>query len=173
MGILKIFCWHIKKILLAWGVESFLHNVPMDRLSCWRQGQWICSQHHKTCVCVLCSSVVSTLCKLVSCSPPGSSVHGISQPIILEWVAIASSSVSSPPILWTTSAAAPRWILYDWVIWEAQPASQYIMTLEIMYLLWAVDLKSGRPVFESCIQSLIPGWSWGNILKVTSSEKWR
>ena len=51
MGTLKIFCWQIKKILLASGVESFLHNVPMDKLSCWRQGQWICSQI-TICVCV-------------------------------------------------------------------------------------------------------------------------
>ena len=29
-----------------------------------------------------------TLCDLVDCSPPGSSVHGIFQAEILEWVAI-------------------------------------------------------------------------------------
>ena len=32
-----------------------------------------------------------TLCDLMDCSPPGSSVHGISQARILEWVAISSS----------------------------------------------------------------------------------
>ena len=32
-----------------------------------------------------------TLCDPMDCSPPGSSVHGISQARILEWVAILSS----------------------------------------------------------------------------------
>ena len=31
-----------------------------------------------------------TLCDLMDCSPPGSSVHGILQARILEWVAISS-----------------------------------------------------------------------------------
>ena len=33
-------------------------------------------------------SVVPTLCDRMDCSPPGSSVHGILQARILEWVAI-------------------------------------------------------------------------------------
>ena len=32
-----------------------------------------------------------TLCDLMDCSPPGSSVHGILQARILDWVAISSS----------------------------------------------------------------------------------
>ena len=36
-----------------------------------------------------------TLCNLLDCSLPGSSVHGISQAGILEWVAIFSSRGSS------------------------------------------------------------------------------
>ena len=32
-----------------------------------------------------------TLCDPMDCSPPGSSVHGISQARILEWVAISFS----------------------------------------------------------------------------------
>ena len=36
-----------------------------------------------------------TLCNPVDCSPPGSSVHGISQAKILQWVAISSSRRSS------------------------------------------------------------------------------
>ena len=38
-----------------------------------------------------------TLCDLVGCSPPGSSVHGIFQARILEWVAISYSKGSSWP----------------------------------------------------------------------------
>ena len=36
-----------------------------------------------------------TLCDPMDCSPPGSSVHGISQARVLEWVAISSSKGSS------------------------------------------------------------------------------
>ena len=39
------------------------------------------------CVCVLVTQC-PTLCNIMDCSPPGSSVHGILQAIILEWVAI-------------------------------------------------------------------------------------
>ena len=38
-----------------------------------------------------------TLCDPTDCSPPGSSVHGISQVRILEWVAISYSRGSSRP----------------------------------------------------------------------------
>ena len=37
-----------------------------------------------------------TLCDPVDCSPPGSSVHGLIQGRILEWVAISFSRVSFP-----------------------------------------------------------------------------
>ena len=42
-----------------------------------------------------------TLCDPVDCSLPGSSVHGILQARILEWVAIAFSRGSSQPRDWT------------------------------------------------------------------------
>ena len=38
-----------------------------------------------------------TLCDPVDCSPPGSSVHGILQARILEWVAMPSSRGPSQP----------------------------------------------------------------------------
>ena len=41
------------------------------------------------------SRVRPTLCDPTDCSPPGSSVHGISQERILEWVAISFSRGSS------------------------------------------------------------------------------
>ena len=42
-----------------------------------------------------------TLCDPVDCSPPGSSVHGILQARILEWVAISFSRGSFQPRDWT------------------------------------------------------------------------
>ena len=49
---------------------------------------------------ILCANLLQwcpTLCSPMDCSPPGSSVHGISQERILEWVAMPSSRGSSLP----------------------------------------------------------------------------
>ena len=48
-------------------------------------------------MCVLVAQLCPTLCNPMDCSPPGSSVHGIFQARILEWVAIVLSRVSSWP----------------------------------------------------------------------------
>ena len=37
------------------------------------------------------------LCDTMDCSPPGSSVHGILQARVLEWIAMPSSRGSSQP----------------------------------------------------------------------------
>ena len=42
-----------------------------------------------------------TLCDPMDCSLPGSSVHGIFQEIVLEWIAISFSRGSSQPRDWT------------------------------------------------------------------------
>ena len=47
------------------------------------------------CVCVLVTQLCLILCNPKGCSPPGSSVHGILQATILEWVAIPFSRGSS------------------------------------------------------------------------------
>ena len=55
------------------------------------------------------------LCDPMDCSPPGSSVHGIFQARILEWVAISYSRGSSQPRNWTHVSCAScigRQILY-------------------------------------------------------------
>ena len=48
--------------------------------------------------CFLVTKLWLTLCNSVDHSPPGSSVHGISQARIVEWVAISFSRGSSPII---------------------------------------------------------------------------
>ena len=49
------------------------------------------------CLCAQLLQLCSTLCDLMDCSLPGSSVHGTFQPRILEWVAMPSSR--EPPQL--------------------------------------------------------------------------
>ena len=46
-------------------------------------------------ICCLVAQSCPTLCDPMDCSPPGFSVHGISQARILEWVAISFSRGSS------------------------------------------------------------------------------
>ena len=63
-----------------------------------------------------------TLCKLMDCSPSGSSVHRISQVRILEWVAISSSRGSSWPRDWTwISRIAGRFF----TIWASREAPNF------------------------------------------------
>ena len=50
-----------------------------------------------SCMCSKSLHLRPTLCKPMDYSPPGSSVHGILQARILEWVAISSSRGSSQP----------------------------------------------------------------------------
>ena len=67
-----------------------------------------------SCMHCCCRAVVHshpTLCAPVDCSPPGSSVHGISQARILEWVAISYSRASSQPVDQTHIPRIGRWIL--------------------------------------------------------------
>ena len=61
----------------------------------------ICMKKNESEVAQLCP----TLCDPMDCSLADSSIHGISQAIILEWVAISSgaqvkSSLPSPDMLW-------------------------------------------------------------------------
>ena len=46
-------------------------------------------------VCVLVTQSCLTLCGVMDCSLPGSSVHGILQARILEWVAVSFSRYTS------------------------------------------------------------------------------
>ena len=69
-------------------------------------------------------SVVSDSLRPVDCSPPSSSVHGILQARILEWVAISFSRGSSRPRDWTqvSHIAGRRFNL--WATREATSQSQ-------------------------------------------------
>ena len=60
-----------------------------------------------------------TLCNPMDCSPPGSSVHGILQKRILEWVAVSFSRRSSWLRDQTCISWISRWVLYHWATREA------------------------------------------------------
>ena len=65
------------------------------------------------CVCVHAQSLQPclTLCDPLDCSPPGSSVHGILQARVLEWVAMLSCRGPSQPSTEPTSPASPVFLV--------------------------------------------------------------
>ena len=67
---------NMRSALNGWKTED---NQLEDNLAC------VC-----VCVCVLVTQLCPTLCDLMDYSPPGSSIHGIFQARILEWVAFPS-----------------------------------------------------------------------------------
>ena len=59
------------------------------------------------CCCCLVAQSCLTLCHPMDCSPPGSSVHRISQTRILEWVAFPSPGDLSDPGMEPESVVSP------------------------------------------------------------------
>ena len=88
--------------LLAGG---FFTSAPPGKPHC-RSSKWIQSHvfyiclHSRSTFCV-CTQSQPTLCNPMDCSPSGSSVHGILQARILEWVAICFSRGLSWARDWT------------------------------------------------------------------------
>ena len=76
----------------------------------------------------------------MDCSPPGSSVHGVFQARILEWVTISFSRGSSPPRDQTCVSSSPT--LQD----GSLPTEPWITTLNVDF--WFVILANGgvKPV---------------------------
>ena len=85
----------------------------------------VVSMNTRDVVVVQSLSHVWHFCNPMTRSPPGSSVHGISQARILEWVAISFSRASSWPMDWTSLG---RQILYHCAASEAHKRH---------YLKWA------------------------------------
>ena len=85
------------------------------------------------------------------CSPPGSSVHEISQARIPEWADISFSRESSRPRDRTCISCIGRRILYCWAAWEAH-ATQNAQ--------WSAQ----SPILEdACPRQCTPG-SWTHVI---------
>ena len=68
---------------------------------------------------VLVTQSYPTLCDPVDCSLPGSSVHGILQARVLEWVDISFSKRSSQPRDWTQVSCIAGRFFTTWATGEA------------------------------------------------------
>ena len=125
------------------------------------------------CACVLAIQLCPTLCDSMDCSPPGSSVHGILQARILEWVAIPFSWGSSSLRDWTwvshiaarfftiwVTRGAPKttykgpvtgrggWINKHRLIWITTQKAAPFLGLAVAPLSWAVQPR-GRTSLRS------------------------
>ena len=75
----------------------------------------------RTSVCVL---GCLTLCDPMDCSPPGSSVHGILQARILEWVACPPPGDLPDPVKEPTSLTSPALAGEFFTTWKAHSPNQ-------------------------------------------------
>ena len=94
------------------------------------------------------SEVVSNFfCDPMDCSPPGSSVHGISQSRKLELVAISFSRGSSWPRDQIHVSSIGMRILYHWATWEAQIMNMDCWKFSLwLWPIWSVNGISGQLV---------------------------
>ena len=87
----------------------------------------------------------------MDCRLPGSSVHGILQARILEWVAVSSSRRSSRPRDQTCVSCTDRWLLYYWTtrdfphVWSIVINSithPYVPLPGLTNIMWLFPLRS-------------------------------
>ena len=104
----------------------------------------------------VCAQLCPALCDPMDCSPPGSSVHGISQARILEWVVISSSGGSSQPRDWIYISCGSC-IAGKFFTWWALREAQYIHYWYYASILYTVSIVYTR-------QSQAPNSSYPPIL---------
>ena len=109
------------------------------------------------CCAVLSHQSCLTLCDLMDCSPPGSSVLGILQARILEWVTISYSRGSSWPRDWTNisciSCIAGRFFTCWAMGWEE--VSFYSLKNK------KEGIKTNTEWIKKQLQSPELAWHWG------------
>ena len=88
-----------------------------------------------------------------NCSPPGSSVHGISQAIILEGIAISFSKGSTLPRDWAHVSCIGRQILYHWATRETHRCvgiyvnmwiRKYVSICGHMFMHWCIHAGASQ-----------------------------
>ena len=106
-----------KSILYIWKFSVHILLKPILDFENHLANMW--NKHHCTvvwtffvCMWVLLAQSCPSLCNSMDCSPSGSSVHGILQARILEWVAMPSSKGLNPGLLDLLHWQGGSWPLY-------------------------------------------------------------
>ena len=100
---------HFKKYIWLGFIFPFWSLSLSLFFSCISRIDYVCVSHS-----------VGSLCNPMGYSPPGSSVHGILQARILEWVAISFSRGSSQPREWTRVSCIAHRCFTIWATREAE-----------------------------------------------------
>ena len=111
------FCFLIVVLAVMWPSSKTFPTWGMSSTGKW--ARWETSgqfRHLKVLVAQSCP----TLCNSMDCSLPGSSVHGILQARILEWIAIPFSQGSSWPRDWTRVSCIAGRFFTIWATREAR-----------------------------------------------------
>jgi len=125
--------------------------------------------------CMKWSEVVQsclTLCDPVDCSPPGYSVHGILQAIILEWVTISFSRGSSQPRDWTQVSCIAGRFFTIWATREAQYVTDPKASVDASFP-WPLSTPSSIlaiPILPRGAASTIQWDSWHQGPRTSSSS---
>ena len=111
--------WFHLNTVIQWFTkwETGIQTIKVEN-----SGEWAINWTNELyiCVCVLSTKSCLTLCDPMNCSPPGSSVHGISKARILEWVAIPFSRGSFWHRDWTQVSCIAGRFFTNWANREAQ-----------------------------------------------------
>ena len=135
----QLFIWSLKKAILLQHIETAREDgssKPMRIFSPFKE--YCCCSMPRSCL---------TLCNRMDCSLPGTSVHGISQASILEWVAISSSRASSWPRDWNWVSCIGRWILYHWIVKIKSISfvkNSICQCLECVLFLYSIDIEKNN-----------------------------
>ena len=105
---------------------------------------------------------MSTLCSPMDCSLSGSSVHGILQARILEWVAISFSRGSSPPRDWTWLSRIAGRFFTIWDSWEAPHTLKAMVFPVVMYRCESCLIKKAEYRRIDALKL----WCWRRLLQV-------
>ena len=101
--------WLMSPLLQGFPIaDTMLQNaLESQRVICWTSLPNSTLSRSRVYACANSLQLCSTLCDPMNCSLPGSSVHGILQARILEWVAMPSSGDLPDPGIEPTSLTSP------------------------------------------------------------------
>ena len=153
-------------------VRGYKECRPQKYLS-FRGISFALASHGEICGTVLCTQSCPTLGNPMDYSLLDSSVHGIFQARILEWVAISFSRGSSRPRDWTRVSCVSctgTWILYCWATREAQGhylllIVQSLSPVQLFATLWTTVRQASLSftkviiVFVSRVQLFVTPWT--------------
>ena len=108
-------------------------------------------------------SRVQLFCIPMGHSLAGSSVHGISQARILEWVAILFSRESSWPVDQTRFCCIDRWALYYWAIIRR---NLYLVVVQLLSCVWL--FATTRAATCQASLSITIFWSFLKLMSIKS-----